>query len=143
MKQFLLHLTLLLSLVLVVGCESQQETPKPEPTPEPTPEVFSLNIEVTNITPYNAVLTITPSNDSDSYACVFLSSEWTMRSPFSSVCLFTVIIPIPLLSRCVHFLLGGQHGQSWFLQSFPRYPCLPILARIQCMHRPSEVHHRQ
>ncbi|MBO5855996.1 MAG: hypothetical protein J6Q62_04985 [Alistipes sp.] len=75
MKQFLLHLTLLLSLVLVVGCESQQETPKPEPIPEPTPEVFSLNIEVTNITPYNAVLTITPSNDSDSYACVFLSSD--------------------------------------------------------------------
>ena len=85
MKQLLLHLTLLLSMVLIAGCEPVQVTPTPEPEPtpqpepqpdpQPEPEAFTLNIEVTDITAHKALLTITPSNDRDRYACVFLSKE--------------------------------------------------------------------
>lgn len=36
---------------------------------------LTLDIKVTDITPYNAQLTVTPSNDEETYACVFISRE--------------------------------------------------------------------
>lgn len=36
---------------------------------------LKLDVAVTDITPYNAQLTITPSNNDDSYACVLISKE--------------------------------------------------------------------
>lgn len=81
MKQFLLHVALLMSVIFVVGCEPTNvvPTPEPEPTPQPQPQPepdkFTISIEVTDITAYKAMLTITPSNDRDRYACVFLSTE--------------------------------------------------------------------
>jgi hypothetical protein len=41
---------------------------------------FTIDIEVTDITPYNAQLSITASNNKDSYACVFVSREQAPNS---------------------------------------------------------------
>lgn len=51
------------------------DTPQPEDPEKPIVEKFTLDIKVTDITSYDAVLTITPSNDEASYACVFLSMD--------------------------------------------------------------------
>ena len=41
---------------------------------------LTIDIEVTDITPYNAQLSITASNNKDSYACVFVSREQAPNS---------------------------------------------------------------
>lgn len=69
MKDFL-RILVVAAMAMAVACQ----TDTPAPTPEPTPE-FTLNIEVTDITAYNAKLTITPSNDEEKYACVLISAE--------------------------------------------------------------------
>ena len=81
MKDFL-RILVIAAMAMAVACQTDTPVPTPEPEPgpgpgpgpEPTPE-FTLNIEVTDITAYNAQLTITPSNDEDEYACVFISAE--------------------------------------------------------------------
>ena len=42
---------------------------------ELTKSELTLDIKVTDITPYNAQLSITPSNNEESFACVFISGE--------------------------------------------------------------------
>lgn len=68
---------------IVLFAVSQEQTPllcsKPVVHYFSTEEVamsdLTINIKVTDITPYTAQLTLTPSNDKDTYACVFLSSS--------------------------------------------------------------------
>lgn len=81
MKDFLRILVIAaMAMAMAVACQTDTPVPTPEPEPgpgpgpEPTPE-FTLNIEVTDITAYNAKLTITPSNDEDEYACVLISAD--------------------------------------------------------------------
>ncbi len=79
MKDFL-RILVVAAMAMAVACQTDTPVPTPEPEPgpgpgpEPTPE-FTLNIEVTDITAYNAKLTITPSNDEEEYACVLISAE--------------------------------------------------------------------
>ena len=81
MKDFL-RILVIAAMAMAVACQTDTPVPTPEPEPgpgpgpgpEPTPE-FTLNIEVTDITAYNAQLKITPSNDEEEYACVHISAE--------------------------------------------------------------------
>ena len=81
MKDFL-RILVVAAMAMAVACQTDTPVPTPEPEPgpgpgpgpEPTPE-FTLNIEVTDITAYNAQLTITPSNNEEEYACVFISAK--------------------------------------------------------------------
>ncbi|MBR6632629.1 MAG: hypothetical protein IKK89_11915, partial [Alistipes sp.] len=79
MKDFL-RILVVAAMAFAVACQTDTPVPTPEPEPgpdpipEPTPEL-TLNVEVTNITAYNAKLRITPSNDEDEYACVLISAD--------------------------------------------------------------------
>lgn len=79
MKDFL-RILVIAAMAMAVACQTDTPVPTPEPEPgpgpgpEPMPE-FTLNVEVTNITAYDAKLRITPSNDEDEYACVFISAD--------------------------------------------------------------------
>ena len=79
MKDFL-RILVVAARAFAVACQTDTPAPTPEPEPgpdpipEPTPEL-TLNVEVTNITAYNAKLRITPSNDEDEYACVLISAD--------------------------------------------------------------------
>lgn len=77
MKDFL-RILAIAAMAFAVACQTDTPvptpTPGPGPEPEPEPE-FTLNLEVTDITAYSAKLTITPSNDEEQYACVFISAD--------------------------------------------------------------------
>lgn len=79
MKDFL-RILVIAAMAMAVACQTDTPVPTPEPEPgpgpgpEPTPE-FTLNVEVTDITAYDAKLRITPSNDEDEYACVLISAD--------------------------------------------------------------------
>ena len=81
MKDFL-RILVVAAMAFVVACQptspgptpGPDPEPGPDPVPEPTPEL-TLNVEVTNITAYDAKLRITPSNDEDEYACVLISAD--------------------------------------------------------------------
>lgn len=79
MKDFL-RILVVVAMAMAVACQTDTPVPTPEPEPgpgpgpEPTPE-FKLNVEVTDITAYDAKLRITPSNDEDEYACVLISAD--------------------------------------------------------------------
>lgn len=79
MKDFL-RILLIAAMAMAVACQTDTPVPTPEPEPgpgpgpEPTPE-FTLNVEVTDITAYDAKLRITPSNDEEEYACVLISAD--------------------------------------------------------------------
>lgn len=79
MKDFL-RILVIAAMAMTVACQTDTPVPTPEPEPgpgpgpEPTPEL-TLNVEVTNITAYDAKLRITPSNDEDEYACVLISAD--------------------------------------------------------------------
>lgn len=89
---YLLSLLTLVMVVFAVGCESNggnntPDTPTPErpnENPEDGPSVdpgteedgMTIEISVTDISAYSAMLTVTPSTD-DKYACIFISSaQW-------------------------------------------------------------------
>lgn len=89
---YLLSLLTLVMVVFAVGCESNGGnnsiiTPgpeRPDEDPEDGPVVgpgteedgMTIEISVTDISAYSAMLTVTPSTD-DKYACVFISSaQW-------------------------------------------------------------------
>ena len=75
MKEFL-RILAIIAMAFAVACHTYKPTPTPEPEPEPEPQPeFTLNIEVSDITAYSAKLKITPSNDEDEYACVFISAD--------------------------------------------------------------------
>ena len=75
MKQFLSTLSIL-AVLLFAGCDNNTITdPHPEPEPEPQPEGFTIDLKVEDVTPYEAMLTITPSDNEAEYACVLLAYD--------------------------------------------------------------------
>lgn len=63
------------AIALFAACTPVDTPTTPNEPENPVVEKFTLNIEVTDITAYDAMLYIKPSNDEMSYACVFLSLE--------------------------------------------------------------------
>ena len=77
MKQFLSTLSIL-AVLLFAGCDNNTITdphPEPEPDPHPEPEAFTIDLKVEDVTPYEAMLTITPSDNEVEYTCVFLAYD--------------------------------------------------------------------
>ena len=77
MKQFLSTLSIL-AVLLFAGCDNNTITdphPEPEPDPHPEPEAFTIDLKVEDVTPYEAMLTITPSDNEVDYTCVFLAYD--------------------------------------------------------------------
>lgn len=78
MRLFFKSLIAFAAVALFAACTPEPtpdvpDTPQPEQPEQPIEERFTLDIQVTEITSYDAILKITPSSDEEEYACVFLA----------------------------------------------------------------------